>query len=307
MRDSPAVVARRLGWLAIAGALWVVPFVPGNARAQHVFTAPHGGTLLAIGSEFAHVEMVHDASTGELVAYVLDGEAKLGVRLAQETIEVDLVGDSSRGSIALRAVANPLTGERIGDSSEFRGRSERLRGRASFDGVIRRLDLKGTPVEQLAFNVPLGANPHLDLLIAARGAAEKTLALLQGTELVVDATLASSFGGVDLLSATQPGFNALVRPEPSGRLHPLERGIDVALEIVALDPGVAAVVVGKRLAAPGDRASLGVAPDLHVHPSWQLTVSSGATVDASLTFRLVSSSPQYRASEPVRLRIAARR
>jgi len=282
-------------------------FGAGRAPARHVFEAPHGGTLLMIGSEFAHVELVHDPSTGGLVAYVLDGEAKLGVRLAQETIEVDLVGDPPHGSVVLHAVANLLTGERSGDSSEFRGRSELLRGRTSFDGVIRGLDLKGTCVEELAFNVPLGANQHRDLLIAAGGGAKKTLALLQGTELVADATLASSFGGVDLFSATQPGFGALVRAEPSGELDPLERGTDVAIEIVALDPGVSAVVVAQRLAAPGDRAPLGVAPDLHVHPSWQLVVSSEATVEASITFRLVSSSARYGASDPVRLRVAARR
>ncbi len=289
-------------------AVAVVATIVGAARApaQHVFKAPHGGTLLMIGSEFAHVELVHDPSNGKLVAYVLDGEAKLGVRLAQDTIEVDLFGESMRGMVVLHAVANPLTGETRGDSSEFRGESQLLRGRTSFDGVIRRLDLKGTAVKQLAFNVPLGANQHRDLLVAGSGDEEKKLALLQGADVVVQASLASSFKGVDLFSATQPGFGALVRPDSSGELHPLERGIEVAIEIVALDPGVSAVVVGRRLAAAGDRAPLGVAPSLHVHPSWQLVVSSGETAEASMTFRLVSSSPEYGPSDPVRLRIAVR-
>lgn len=278
----------------------------GFARAQHVFKAPHGGTLLGIGTEFAHVELVHDPETGELAAYVLDGEAKLGVRLEQETIEIDLPGDPP-GAVVLRAVANPLTGERSGDSSEFRGRSELLRGRTSFDGVIRRLDLRGAAVENLAFNVPLGSNHHRDLLVAARDGEKKTLALQQGTALVANASLASRFGGMDLFVATQPGFNMLVRSEPSGALRPLEPGTDIALEIVELEPGASAVVVGKQLAAAGDQAPLGTAPNLHVHPSWQVVVPTGETIETSITFRLVSSSPQYEASDPVRLRISARR
>ena len=307
MPDWRASRDARARWRLLVAVFGLVLLCSEGARAQHVFTAPHGGTLLAIGTEFAHVELVHDPATGDLVAYVLDGEAKLGVRLAQETIDVDLLGDSGPGSVVLRAVANPLTGEQVGDSSEFRGRSERLRGRTSFDGVIRRLGLKGKTVEGLAFNVPLGANHHRDLLVAASGGEKPTLALLQGVELVADASLASSFGGVDLFVATQPGFGTLVRAEPSSDLRPLEPGTEVALEIVDADSGASAMVVGKRLVAVGDRAPLGVAPSLHVHPSWQLAVPSGETLDASITFRLVSTTGQYHASEPLRLRIIARR
>jgi len=36
---------------------------------------PHGGTLVALGAEFAHTELLPDSSTGTLMAQVLDGEA----------------------------------------------------------------------------------------------------------------------------------------------------------------------------------------------------------------------------------------
>lgn|GEM_PF-1037755 len=326
--SSLSIVAPRLGRLARVpprlGRLARVPPRPGRlARvvvltaavispttpvlAQHVFTAPHGGTLVMIGSEFAQLELVHDPKTGSLTAYVLDGAAGLGVRLAQETIEVGVPGGTQPAFVLLRAATNPLTGERPGDSSEFRGQSDLLRGRASFDGVIRHLVVKGAAIENLSFNVPLGATQHRDLLIAALGDGEPRLALLQGADLDADASLSSSFGGVDLFSATEPGFNALVRADLPAAMRPLERGAEVEIEIVALDPGVSVVVVGRRLGAPGDRARIGAAPDLHVHPSWQLVVPPGASGDGSVTFRLVSSSPRYAASSPVRLEIAARR
>ena len=306
--SSPSIVAPQLRRLALVVVLTAVAISPtALVRAQHVFTAPHGGTLVMIGSEFAQLEMVHDPKTGSLTAYVLDGEAGLGVRLAQETIEVELLGGTQPGSVLLRAATNPLTGERPGDSSEFRGQSELLRDRASFDGVIRHLAVKGASIESLSFNVPLGASQHRDLLIGAFGDAEPRLALLQGKDLDADASLASSFGGVDLFSATEPGFNAMVRADRRADMRPLERGTEVEIEIVALDPGVAVVVVGRRLGAPGDRARIGSAPDLHVHPSWQLVVPPGTSGDGSVTFRLVSPSPRYAASDPVRLGIAARR
>lgn len=301
---SSALSLRRL-LASVAIAVFLVS--PDDVLAQHVFTAPHGGTLVAIGSEFAHVELVHDADTGELTVYLLGGEAKRGLRLVQETIEIDLLADSKRDTIVLRAVANPLTGESAGDSSEFRGRSDLLRGLTTFDGVIRRLEIKGAPVSELTFNVPLGANQHRDLLIGARGDAGATLALLQGTEVEADATLASDFGGVELFSATQPGFGVLVRPEASDGLVPLASGTEVSMEIVAVDPGTAAIVVGTRLDGAGDKASLGAAPDLHLHPSWLLALTSEDTTEATITFRLISSSPDYSASDPIRLRLTVRR
>ena len=55
-----------------------------ETQAHHEHTAPHGGTLVVFGNEFAHIELVLDQTTGKLTAYVLDGEAEKSVQTLTE-------------------------------------------------------------------------------------------------------------------------------------------------------------------------------------------------------------------------------
>ncbi len=126
--------------------------------SSHEHRAPHGGSLVELGEEFAHVELVLDAASGQLSAYVLDGEAEEPVRVTQDRLALSL---TPRGpgqhpiALELRAVANPLTGETIGDTSEFGGRSETLRGTQAFEGVLAELFVKGERFEAVPIRVPV--------------------------------------------------------------------------------------------------------------------------------------------------------
>jgi hypothetical protein len=119
---------------------------------KHAHQAPHGGTLVELGEELAHVELVFDGATGKVAAYVLDGEVERPIRLEQK--EIVLKGKTV--SIALQAVGSPLTGEKPGDTSQFEGQSETLRGAKEFDAVIVRIVVKG---QELA-DVPLRLQPR---------------------------------------------------------------------------------------------------------------------------------------------------
>jgi hypothetical protein len=118
---------------------------PANTDAGHVHTAPHGGTLLELGEEFAHVELLLDSSAGNLTAYVLDGEAEKPVRLRQEIITLLLAGPDALAArpFDLRAVASVLTGETVGDSSQFALTYEGLKGVKAFSGTLVQLVVKG--------------------------------------------------------------------------------------------------------------------------------------------------------------------
>jgi hypothetical protein len=110
-----------------------------------------------LGEELAHVELVLDPGEGRLTAFVLDGEAKAGLRVSQPELTVHLRvagGDLTR--IVMRAVPNPLTGESVGDSSEFVGQDPALRGLATLEGRLQALTVKGTPFA----DVPLGGSRH---------------------------------------------------------------------------------------------------------------------------------------------------
>jgi hypothetical protein len=121
----------------------------------HEHSAPHGGALIELGEEFAHVEIVLDAATGRLTAYALDGEAEKSVRVKQSEIEIAVKNPSV--TIRLGGVANALTGETADDTSEFSGQSDRLKGATDFNGVIQTISIKGKQFNDVAFNFPKGA------------------------------------------------------------------------------------------------------------------------------------------------------
>ncbi len=128
---------------------------PSPAEA-HGHAAPHGGALVVLGDELAHVELVLDPATGGLVAYILDGSAERGIPLAAESLGVDVTIGGNRQNVVLRGVANPLTGEHEGETSEFHGACEALRGVERFEGRLVRVDVKGSAFEEVPFRFPEG-------------------------------------------------------------------------------------------------------------------------------------------------------
>lgn len=125
-----------------------------KASAEHAHSAPHGGTLVELGEEFAHLEIVLDAATGKLTAYALDGEAEKAIRLKQADIEVTVTNPAT--VVKLSGVANNLTGETASDTSEFTGQASALKGVTNFNGVMRAVTIKGQSFKEVKFNFPKG-------------------------------------------------------------------------------------------------------------------------------------------------------
>jgi hypothetical protein len=133
---------------------------------KHEHTAPHGGTLVVFGEEAAHVELVLDAKEGKLTAYVLDGEAENAVRIKQADIAIAVTWPATKNEkgeevrktsiLKLAAVEHELTGEKVGDTSEFAVQSDELKDAKEFDAVIPLIEIKGMKFEKTAFNFPKG-------------------------------------------------------------------------------------------------------------------------------------------------------
>jgi peptidoglycan/xylan/chitin deacetylase (PgdA/CDA1 family) len=136
--------------------VWALVLAVGAQAHEH--KPPHKGTLVEFGEEFAHLELVIDAATGKVSGYVLDGEAENPVRVKQNTIEITVLkADKSVDfSVTLTQQANDLSGEKVGDSSEFAGASEKLKGVTTFDGKVVSIDVKGKPFKDVKFNFPKG-------------------------------------------------------------------------------------------------------------------------------------------------------
>jgi hypothetical protein len=127
---------------------------PRQAHGHH-HAAPRGGTLVELGDEFAHLELLFDPASGRLAVYVLDGEAERAVRVAHESLRLRLdatAADADAESLA--AVAGVLTGETVGDTSRFEAVIPALAGRTRFEGVIDTITVRGRTFRDVAIAVP---------------------------------------------------------------------------------------------------------------------------------------------------------
>ena len=122
---------------------------------SHEHKAPHGGTLIAFGEEFAHLEIVLDEKIGKITAYVLDGEAEKSLQISQAEIEIE-IEKPKKFKVVLKAFENALTGEKVGATSEFTATSEELKGLQNFDGKVSLIKIKGTELKSEKFNFPKG-------------------------------------------------------------------------------------------------------------------------------------------------------
>lgn len=122
----------------------------------HDHAAPHGGTLVALGEHFAHAEMVLDADTGRVTLYILDGEAEKPVRLEQPQVDLLVIRGDAEHEVTLAAAADPLTGEKPGDSARFEGTCLPLRGATDLLVEIKSLRVRGTAFAEVTFPFPRG-------------------------------------------------------------------------------------------------------------------------------------------------------
>ncbi len=124
----------------------------GTDHAGHTHEAPHGGLLVELGEEeFAHVELLLEPEDGALTAWILDGHVERAVRSAQASLDVELYCEGAELSLSLLPVASALTGETVGDTSEFHVADERLGSRPELEGRILHVEALGSVFEAVAF------------------------------------------------------------------------------------------------------------------------------------------------------------
>lgn len=127
-----------------------------HAGHKHEHKAPHGGTAVVLGKETYHLELVRDAATGKLSVYVLDGEMENFIRIPAPSIEIVAAVGGAKQTITLAAVANPATGEKVGDTSLFEAQADWLKAAATFDATLTTITVRGTTFAAVAFNFPKG-------------------------------------------------------------------------------------------------------------------------------------------------------
>lgn len=123
---------------------------------KHEHKPPHGGTPVVLGDEVYHVELVRDAVTGTLQAFVFDGELENFIRSSMPSFEIDATVNGVPQVLVLHAVANAATGETVGDTSLFEGQADWLKTAKEFDAVLKSITVRGTTFNDVQFNFPKG-------------------------------------------------------------------------------------------------------------------------------------------------------
>jgi hypothetical protein len=151
-------LARCLAALVIALAVGACskPAPAAATAAKHEHHPPHGGTPVVLGAEAYHLELVRDAAAGRLTAWVLDGELENFIRVKAASFEVVVSRGAEQHVLTFRAVANPATGETVGDTSQFEAQADWLKTASTFDATLTALEIRGTPFLAVPFNFPKG-------------------------------------------------------------------------------------------------------------------------------------------------------
>jgi hypothetical protein len=157
--EDGRVIGRRVFLLCLAAGC-AAPRGDGSrertAEGHQEHPAPHGGVLVELGDEFAHLELVRDAAQGTLTVYVLDGEAEQPIRLKHTALRLRLVEPPQLAGAIFdaSAEASVLTGETVGDSSQFVLKHEAFRTPTRVAGVVLDVEVRGSQFREAAFVLP---------------------------------------------------------------------------------------------------------------------------------------------------------
>jgi hypothetical protein len=139
----------------------------GDHHHHHAEKGPHGGALVAIGHDDAHVEIVLDADSGALKAYILDGEAEKPVAIKQEHLQLAVTlgkktADDDKSALPEDALIVTLTAVSPDDgkATEFEGQRDELKGAEKFDAVLTAIKVGDKPFNNVNFNYPEGNEDH---------------------------------------------------------------------------------------------------------------------------------------------------
>ena len=125
---------------------------PAADTDGHAHTAPHGGVLVELGDHFGFLEVVLDPDAGSVTAYVLDAGAEQAVRVVQPSISltIEVPKAIANQTVVLAAKANVLTGETVGDTSEFVVIHPAFKGQTILSARVGELTVKGQTFRDLA-------------------------------------------------------------------------------------------------------------------------------------------------------------
>lgn len=110
-------------------------------------------------------------------------------------------------------------------------------------------------------------------------------------------------GGTVVYSGSSPGFNSPTGDDPALPLYVLPDGVEVRIELTAIDPDTSLLISGFTLNEVGESAAVNTTPELHNHPTWQFVAPGGAghPEEHHMSFRLRANGFGDSAEIPITL------
>jgi len=119
MRFLRQADALMMATLVTLGAATPAPAAPAAAAHAHAHPAegPHHGTLIELGREDYHAELVHDQKADTVTIYILDAAATAAVPIATAPLTLNVRAGGTAQQFPL--AAKPQSTDPVGTSSAF--------------------------------------------------------------------------------------------------------------------------------------------------------------------------------------------
>lgn len=139
---GPMALGLTLAWAA--GDVLAVAAQPKPQKGGHVHAhpteGPHHGSLIELGRENYHAELVHDADADTVTIYVLDGAAHDAVPIDASQLTLNLLVGGKPQQFQL--AARPQASDPEGESSAFTCTSRPMCEALDAKGTTGRLNVK---------------------------------------------------------------------------------------------------------------------------------------------------------------------
>ena len=112
---------------------------PEAGHDEHATEGPHGGSLIELGNEEYHAEVVHDEQAKTVTVYILDSAAKASVPIEATEVTINLKHEGRGEQFKLAASADQGDGQ--GKSSRFISSDAELVGDLDREGAEAELAL----------------------------------------------------------------------------------------------------------------------------------------------------------------------
>ncbi|WP_417379264.1 hypothetical protein [Gimesia sp.] len=122
---------------------------------DHPSEGPHHGSLIELGKEAYHGELVHDEKSGAITIYILDGAAKSSVPITAKSVLVNVKHDGKGQQFTLAAA--PEQGDPEGKSSKFTTQDKTLGDLLDEKDTTARLVLE---IDGKSFSGEIDAHDH---------------------------------------------------------------------------------------------------------------------------------------------------